>query len=155
MILMLNQILNFMKKSIIRAGFMLTGILLLSTSILAQEEKKQENVCNDKQEKACCNKKKDATCEANKDAKTASFKVYGNCGMCEDRIEKAATSVEGVCSSEWDKETKMIKFTYHPEKVKVEKIHEAIALVGHDTEKATASDEVYASLPGCCKYERR
>lgn len=136
-----------MKKSIIRAGLILTGALLFSTSVLAQEEKKQE--------KACCDKKKDVSCEASEDTKTASFKVYGECGMCEDRIEKAATSVEGVCSSEWDKETKMIKFTYHPEKVKVEKIHEAIALVGHDTEKATANDEVYANLPACCKYERR
>ena len=136
-----------MKKSIIRAGLILTGALLFSTSVLAQEEKKQE--------KACCDKKNGASCEASENTKTASFKVYGECGMCEDRIENAATSVEGVCSSEWDKETKMIKFTYHPEKVKVEKIHEAIALVGHDTDNATASDEVYASLPGCCKYERR
>ena len=144
-----------MKKSIIRAGLILTGALLFSTSVLAQEEKKQEKACSDKQEKACCDKKKDVSCEASEDTKTASFKVYGECGMCEDRIEKAATSVEGVCSSEWDKETKMIKFTYHPEKVKVEKIHEAIALVGHDTEKATTSDEIYASLPTCCKYERR
>lgn len=144
-----------MKKSIIRAGLILTGALLLSTSVSAQEEKKQEKACDHKQENVSCDKKKDVSCEVSKDAKTASFKVYGNCGMCKERIEKAATSVEGVCSSEWDKETKMMKFTYHPEKVKVEKIHDAVALVGHDTEKATASDKVYASLPGCCKYVRR
>ncbi|MCC7464848.1 MAG: copper chaperone, partial [Saprospiraceae bacterium] len=28
---------------------------------------------------------------------TAKFKVYGNCGMCEKRIEKAA-KIEGVSS---------------------------------------------------------
>jgi len=28
--------------------------------------------------------------------KTEKFKVYGNCGMCEKRIEKAANSVDGV-----------------------------------------------------------
>lgn len=28
--------------------------------------------------------------------KTEKFKVYGNCGMCESRIEKAAKGVEGV-----------------------------------------------------------
>ena len=144
-----------MKKSIIRAGLILTGALLFSTSVLAQEEKKQEKTCSDKQEKTCSDNNKDVSCEASENTKTASFKVYGECGMCEDRIEKAATSVEGVCSSEWDKETKMIKLTYHPEKVKVEKIHKAIALVGHDTEKGTASNEVYASLPACCKYERK
>ena len=137
-----------MKKSIILAGLILTGALLLSTSVSAQEEKKQEKAC-------CAKQENDSSCVASKDAKTASFKVYGNCGMCKDRIEKAATSVEGVCLSEWDQETKMMKFTYHPEKVKVEKIHDAVALAGHDTEKATAGDKVYASLPGCCKYDRR
>ena len=136
-----------MKKSIIRTALILTGAFLLSTSVSAQEEKKQE--------KPCCDKEEQASCEASEDTKTASFKVYGSSGMCKDRIEKAATSVEGVCSSEWDKETKMVKLTYHPENVEVKKIHDAIALVGHDTEKAKASDEVYASLPGCCKYERR
>ena len=152
-----------MKKSIILAGLLLTGALLLSTSVSAQENKKhvvvscdkQENVSCDKQENVSCDKQENVSCEVSKDVKTASFKVYGSCGMCKDRIEKAATSVDGVCSSEWDNETKMMKFTYHPEKVKVEKIHDAIALVGHDTEKATASDEVYASLPACCKYDRR
>jgi len=136
-----------MKKSIIRTALILTGAFLLSTSVSAQEEKKPEKACCDKQEEACC--------ETSEDTKTASFKAYGSCGMCKSRIEKAATSVEGVCSSEWDKETKMVKFTYHPEKVELKKIHDAIALVGHDTEKAKASDEVYASLPGCCKYDRR
>lgn len=28
--------------------------------------------------------------------KTEKFKVYGNCGMCESRIEKAAKSVTGI-----------------------------------------------------------
>lgn len=49
----------------------------------------------------------------------------------------------------------MIKLTYNPDNAKVEKVHKAIALVGHDTKKATASDKVYANLPGCCQYERK
>ena len=139
------------------------GALLLSTSVSAQENKKhvvascdkQENVSCDKQANASCDKQENISCEASKDAKTASFKVYGSCGMCKERIEKAATGVEGVHSSVWDKETKMMKFTYNSKKLKVKKIHDAIALVGHDTEKATASNKVYASLPACCKYDRR
>ncbi len=86
--------------------------------------------------------------------KKETFKVAGNCGMCETRIEKAATSVDGVLSADWDKETKMIDVKYDSEKVDAQKVHMAIAKVGHDTKMHKASDEVYDKLPGCCKYER-
>lgn len=87
-------------------------------------------------------------------AKTEKFKVYGNCGMCEDRIEKAANSVDGVTSADWDKETKMIEVKLNESKTDVHKVHMAIAKVGHDTEMHKAKDEVYNKLPGCCKYDR-
>lgn len=86
--------------------------------------------------------------------KTEKFKVYGNCGMCEDRIEKAANSVDGVTSADWDKETKMIEVKLNESKTDVHKVHMAIAKVGHDTEMHKAKDEVYNKLPGCCKYDR-
>ncbi|MDA3821843.1 MAG: heavy-metal-associated domain-containing protein [Bacteroidales bacterium] len=85
---------------------------------------------------------------------TEKFKVAGNCGMCETRIEKAAKSVDGVSSADWDKETKMIKVTFDSKKTDIHKIHIAIAKAGHDTKMHSASDEVYNSLPACCKYER-
>ena len=88
------------------------------------------------------------------DTKTEEFKVYGNCGMCEKRIEKAVTEIDGVSLADWDKKTKMITVTFNPEEVKLEDIHKAIAEVGHDTEDAKAEDDVYTSLPGCCKYDR-
>jgi copper chaperone CopZ len=88
------------------------------------------------------------------DIKTEKFKVYGNCGMCEKRIENAASSVDGVSKADWDKKTKMIEVTYDQDQVKVDDIHKAIADVGHDTEKETADQDVYDDLPGCCKYER-
>lgn len=86
--------------------------------------------------------------------KTEKFEVAGNCGMCETRIENAATSVDGVLSADWDKETKMIEVKYNSDKVTIQKVDMAIAKVGHDTEMHKASDEVYDKLPGCCKYER-
>lgn len=85
---------------------------------------------------------------------TKKIKVAGNCGMCETRIEKAALSVKGVDSAEWDKDTKMLSVQFNSEKTDLEKIHAAVAKVGHDTEKAKAKDKVYDKLPGCCKYER-
>ena len=84
-------------------------------------------------------------------AKTETFKVWGNCGMCENRIEEAAMGVSGVESADWDKETKMMKIT-HVENVNIHEVHQAIADVGHDTENHKAKDEVYENLPGCCLY---
>ena len=65
--------------------------------------------------------------------KKEKFLVAGNCGMCENRIESAAKSVEGVSAADWNKETKMLQVSY-------------------DTSKA--NDEAYDKLPACCKYER-
>jgi len=80
------------------------------------------------------------------------FKVDGACGMCKDRIEAAALSVEGVTSAEWNEDSKMIHVNYAD--VALIEIHKAIAAVGHDTEKITAPDDVYSELPGCCLYRK-
>ncbi len=85
---------------------------------------------------------------------TEKFEVAGNCGMCEARIEKAAKSVEGVSTADWDKETKMIELTLNSANTDIHKIHQAIAKVGHDTKLHKAEEIVYEALPGCCKYER-
>lgn len=87
--------------------------------------------------------------------KTEKFKVYGNCGMCETRIEKAAKSVEGVSKADWNKETKMMEVTFDDAKTNVDKVEKAIAKVGHDTPHYKAKDEVYSKLPGCCHYDRK
>lgn len=86
--------------------------------------------------------------------KTEKFKVKGNCGMCEKRIEKAAHSVEGVHSAEWDKNTKMIEVKFDDAQASKGQIEKAIAKAGHDTPNYKAKDEVYEKLPACCKYDR-
>ncbi|MEX2370404.1 MAG: heavy-metal-associated domain-containing protein [Bacteroidales bacterium] len=86
--------------------------------------------------------------------KTEKFKVYGNCGMCETRIEKAAKSVDGVTAADWNKETKKIEVSYDQSLADIHSVHKAIAKVGHDTKMHKAKDDVYAKLPGCCKYDR-
>ncbi len=87
-------------------------------------------------------------------SKTEKFKVYGNCGMCEDRIETAAKSVDGVSKADWSQESQMLEVTFNDSKTKVDKVHKAVAKAGHDTKMHKASDEVYKNLPGCCKYTR-
>jgi mercuric ion binding protein len=88
------------------------------------------------------------------DTNTEKFKVYGNCGMCEKRIEKAANAVEGVTSSDWDKDTKQMVVVYDNSKTSLMDIEKAIAAVGHDTDMVKADDEAYNALPSCCQYDR-
>jgi mercuric ion binding protein len=86
--------------------------------------------------------------------KTEKIEVKGNCGMCEKRIEKAASSVDGVSKADWSKETKKLEVIFDDTKTDLDKVEIAIAKVGHDTPKHKTSSEVYNKLPDCCKYER-
>lgn len=79
------------------------------------------------------------------------FTVYGNCGMCEKRIEKAL-DVKGISFSDWDRNTKEVYIKYNPRIVSEDELHKLIAAVGHDTDKAKADTTVYSKLPGCCLY---
>lgn len=87
-------------------------------------------------------------------AKTEKIKVYGNCGMCKSRIEKAAKSVEGVSKASWNDAKGILTVTFDDSKATVAKIEGAVSKAGHDTDHAKADDKTYNSLPGCCKYER-
>lgn len=86
------------------------------------------------------------------DLKHEMFEVSGNCGMCKDRIEEAALSLQGVNEAEWSEETKVLHVTFDDSKVKLADIHKKIAEAGHDTELEKAPDDVYEALPACCLY---
>lgn len=88
-----------------------------------------------------------------KNAQTVTAKVSGNCGMCESTIEKAG-NVKKESQVDWDKDTQVATITYDAKKTDAEQVLKRIALAGYDNEKFLAPDEVYASLHGCCQYER-
>lgn len=83
----------------------------------------------------------------------AKFKVYGNCGMCKKRIEKAV-SISEVKFAKWDKTTKMLTVAYLPEKITLDSLQRRVAAVGHDTDRFKAPDSVYAAMPACCLYRQ-
>ena len=87
-------------------------------------------------------------------AKTEKIKVYGNCGQCKTRIEKAAKSVQGVTKATWADKDEILTVTFDDTKTSVTKIEDAVAKVGHDTDHAKSTDKAYNALPGCCKYNR-
>ncbi len=81
----------------------------------------------------------------------ATFKVYGNCTQCKERIE-GALDVKGIKAADWNIDSKKIEVVYNPSKINMEQIHSLIAKVGHDTELTKAVDSVYQELPDCCLY---
>ncbi len=89
--------------------------------------------------------------QSNSTDTTVSFKVNGTCGQCKQRIQKAL-KIKGVQSATWDVATQMLTATYTPSVISLDKLHEIVAGVGHDTEKKKASDKVYKALPDCCLY---
>ena len=87
-------------------------------------------------------------------SKTETFKVYGNCGMCEKTIEGSLKNVKGIDKADWNKETKMMEVTFDPEVISLTEIKQKIADVGYDSDEVRASEKAYNKLPGCCQYDR-
>ena len=85
---------------------------------------------------------------------TMAFKVFGNCEMCKERIEKAA-KVNGVIKANWDIDTKLLTLLVNGSIFNLDKVHHRIAEAGHDTEKEKASDVTYNELPECCHYRKK
>lgn len=92
-----------------------------------------------------------AGAQTNKKVKTETFKVFGNCGQCKERIE-SALDAKGIISANWNVKTKQCEVVYKTKKINTDKIHELIAASGHDTELKKAPDSVYFKLPDCCLY---
>ncbi len=94
------------------------------------------------------------TCTAQiKNAKTETVKVYGNCGMCKAKIEKAGTQ-KNTSKTVWNADSAMATITYDSKKTNQDAILKKIALVGYDNDKYTAPNAVYNNLHGCCQYVR-
>lgn len=88
-----------------------------------------------------------------KNAKTETVKIYGNCGMCETKIENAG-NIKKIAKVDWDQDSKMATLTYDTTKTNPDEILKRIALVGYDSDKFLAPDDVYDNLHGCCQYDR-
>lgn len=84
----------------------------------------------------------------------ATFTVLGKCGMCKDRIERAAYTVRGVRSAKWDQEKQQLEVKFRPQRTNQEQIERAIAKAGHDTQNFLTHDGIHADLHHCCIYER-
>ena len=87
-------------------------------------------------------------------AKTDTVHIYGNCGMCETTIEKAALKKD-VAQADWDRTTKMAVITYDAKKTNLDEVLKRIADAGYDNDAYRAPDAAYNKLHMCCQYERK
>ena len=92
--------------------------------------------------------------KTNKKIINTNFKVLGNCGMCEKKIEAAALNLKGVKKAVWDIDLLLLHVNYNSKKVNLSEIKQAIADAGYDTETIKTSDKKYNNLHYCCKYDR-
>lgn len=90
----------------------------------------------------------------NKNARV-TLKVDGVCGMCKERIEKAAIKTKGVKSAVWNIETHDLKLIYNEHKTDIKTISKKLASVGHDTKLVKATEEAYNSVHPCCRYRNK
>ena len=88
-----------------------------------------------------------------KNPATDSAKIYGNCGMCKTKIEKAANQ-NNISKAVWNEETGMVIISFDATKTTKDDILKKIASVGYDSDSYKAPDAVYNKLPGCCQYDR-
>ncbi len=100
---------------------------------------------------SCNNSETPTLVQANK---TSTFKVWGNCEMCEETIE-GSLKVEGVSKADWNTDTKMIAVSFDSTKITLDKIQKNIATVGYDNDAYKGDDKAYNELHDCCQYERK
>jgi mercuric ion binding protein len=91
------------------------------------------------------------SCEQKTTPKQSEFYVRGNCGMCEERIEKAVSEMDGVIKADWDVKTKNLSVSYDTTKVTELQIQQVVANTGHETKSIESPKASHDALPECCK----
>ncbi|MBW7891652.1 MAG: TonB-dependent receptor plug domain-containing protein, partial [Chitinophagaceae bacterium] len=74
--------------------------------------------------------------------------------MCKERIEHAASQLAPSIHAVWNIKTNQLLVEFDSAVVSATAIRQKIAEAGHDNELFKAADEVYESLPACCRYHR-
>lgn len=78
--------------------------------------------------------------------------VDGACGMCAQRIEKAALTLPGIQTAQWDTPSKTLYVKTGQQPPTLQQLQDRLAQAGHDTEGATAPQAIYDALHFCCQY---
>ena len=71
-----------------------------------------------------------------------TFKVFGVCEQCKDRIE-GALKLKGISKAIWDIDSKLLSLQFDAKKISLDKIENTIVAVGHDLVNKKAKDYIY------------
>lgn len=85
---------------------------------------------------------------------TSTFKVWGNCEMCKETIDRSL-KVEGVSKADWNVDSKILTVSYDTNKITLDQIQKNVAAVGYDNDKYKGDDKAYHELADCCQYDRK
>ncbi len=85
------------------------------------------------------------------DYKSISFKVFGACEQCKDRIENGL-KLKGIQKAVWDVDSKQLALVYNPAIITLDRIENKIVGLGHDLDNKKAKKVIYDALPSCCHY---
>lgn len=88
-----------------------------------------------------------------KNSKTETVKVWGNCEMCKETIEKAGNK-KGDAEVVWNQDTHQATITYNTKTTSLNEVLKRIALAGYDNDVFAAPTKAYNNLPACCQYDR-
>src|SRR5687767_2541636 len=91
-----------------------------------------------------------AGCTAKGNAET-EFWVRANCEMCQETIEDALKTTQGVVKAEFDLAANTARVSYDSNLVNTMGLHQAVANAGYETKLVAASVSAYDALPKCCK----
>lgn len=86
--------------------------------------------------------------------KKMTLHVSGNCDMCAKNIETAAKKA-GATTAKWNKEKKVLKFSFDNSVTNADSIEHSIAHAGYDTEHFAGDIDAYNKLHECCKYDNK
>jgi copper chaperone CopZ len=87
--------------------------------------------------------------------KIEKIKLRRKCNGCNNHIEYAANSVDGVNRVKWDELSEMLTVEYDAGKTSLKKIEWTIEEAGHDTPGFKAEIKFYTLMPQCCQYRER
>jgi copper chaperone CopZ len=83
--------------------------------------------------------------------KSIEIKTSAVCDMCQEKIEKAVSGIDGIKSANLSVDTKIIKVEYDVSKVKPEDIKEKISKTGYDADDVKKDKKAFRKLPKCCQ----
>lgn len=77
--------------------------------------------------------------------------VYGNCEVCKDRIEKAALSISGVDTANWNISDNKLLLSFNHKSTSLDEISEVISQAGYRTNLHGVDRDFQEHIPDCCK----